>query len=110
MTDTTEPDQVQFCAFCAEPFPIDDPMVDYDGNTYCSPNCVRELLANEDPCNHAEYVGNVVRFQQALGDIFATDRGSQERCVSCDNPLPDDPGVFACENCRSSSATPGGAP
>lgn len=65
-------DDVQFCAFCSEPFPDDDPMVDYDGNTYCSPDCVREMLGNEDPCDHAAYVGAVKRFESLLGRVLDT--------------------------------------
>lgn len=37
MTDEQSLDEVQFCSFCSEPFPMDDPMVDYDGQTFCSP-------------------------------------------------------------------------
>jgi hypothetical protein len=61
---------VQFCSNCAEPFPIDDPMLDYDGNTYCSPNCVRELLSNEDPCDHAAWVEANERFAARLSGIL----------------------------------------
>jgi len=68
-----QPEEVQFCTYCSEPFPIGDPMVDYDGNDYCSPNCVRESLANEDPCDHAQYVASVVRFHATLGRILGDD-------------------------------------
>lgn len=63
-------DDVQFCSFCSESFPADDPMVDYDGQTFCSPDCVREMLGNEDPCDHATYVGLVRRFDARLARII----------------------------------------
>lgn len=71
MADAPAEDDVQFCSFCSEPFPADDPMVDYDGQTFCSPNCVREMLNNDDPCDHAQYVAAVGRFNYTIGRILA---------------------------------------
>lgn len=70
----TDLDDIQFCTYCSESFPMDDPMVEYDGNTYCSPNCVRDSLADEDPCDHAQYVGAVARFNASLSRIMEGDR------------------------------------
>lgn len=66
----SELDDVQFCSYCSEPFPIDEPMVDYDGQTFCSPNCVREMLENDGPCDHAEWVVLVNRFNARLDRII----------------------------------------
>lgn len=73
MTTPVE-DEVQFCSYCNEPFPMDDPMVDYDGQTFCSPNCVRDMLADDD-CDHARYVAAVQNFNARLGRLLAGDNG-----------------------------------
>lgn len=61
----------QCCAFCSEWFPEDEPMVSYDGQDYCSPDCVREMLNNDGPCDHAAYVAAHERFDAMLGRIMA---------------------------------------
>lgn len=70
MSEPDEPDEVQFCSYCSEPFPMDDPMVDYDGQTFCSPDCVRALLADDEPCDHAGYVAAVRNFNDLLGRVM----------------------------------------
>lgn len=61
----------QCCSYCSEWFPADEPMVDYDGQTFCSPNCVRDMLNDADSTDHAQYVEAVGNFNNMLGRIMS---------------------------------------
>lgn len=69
MTSPPVPETV-WCSYCSEQFPDDEPMVDYDGQTFCSPACVQEMLNNDEPMDHAAWAGAVRRFNNRLTRIL----------------------------------------